>query len=350
MIGAHPEVTRSAAAPGRRPSTTVVACVEAGELEPKTIRMVDSLRRFGGRFADVEVVTVTPRAGPRLAAETRRRLQNLGVRHIRVRPKTRYVWHHYMNKAQAVMAAEEIVDTDSIFWIDSDIIFLREPNDLELPTGVDFIASAPDTGLIGSSGSDDPHDAFWSRCTSLVGRRVDDLPWLTTGDGNRIRFYWNAGLFVYRRSTHFGREFVSDFERAMVGGVARNHAQVHGMDQVILGLTVLRLGIAWKAVQDTNNFPVISFLPHNFAPRKVEAVDVLHYHDSMSPQLLPKLVETLRPAHPAAAGWLESLGPIVDPSTRPRRALREALRLKRAANRRWYYARHGYTKNMQTIR
>lgn len=42
-------------------SMTVVACVESGVLEPLTIRMVDSLRRFGGRFANTEVVAVTPR-------------------------------------------------------------------------------------------------------------------------------------------------------------------------------------------------------------------------------------------------------------------------------------------------
>ncbi len=329
---------------------TVVCCVEAGELEPKTIRMVESLRRFGGRFAKLDVVAVTPRLGPPLAAETRRRLDELGVRHINVRPQTRYVWHHYMNKAQAVMAAEQATEADSILWIDSDIIFLREPNELELPHGIDFVASAPDTGLIGSSGQDDPHDAFWSRCASLIGKEVDDLPWLTTGDGHRIRFYWNAGLFVYRRASRFGREFVSDFERAMVEGVARNHAQVHGMDQVILGLTVLRLGLGWRAVPDTSNFPVISFLPDNFDPIKVEPVDVVHYHDSMSPVLLPKLLETLRPAHPEVAEWLAAEGPVVDPTSRPNRVVRESLRLKRAVDRRWYYARRGFTKRNDMIR
>ena len=349
MIDTQVEPPAIAPALGR-PSVTVVACVEAGELEPKTIRMVDSLRRFGGRFAELDVIAVTPRMGAPLRSETRRRLDELGVRPVRIKPETRYVWHHYMNKAQAVMAAEQLVESDAILWIDSDIIFLREPNQLELPSGVDFLASAPDTGLIGSSGGDDPHDAFWSRCAALIGRDVDELPWLTTGDGHRIRFYWNAGLFVYRRGTFFGREFVSDFERAMRENVARNHAQVHGMDQVILGLTVLRRELGWKAVPDTNNFPVISFIPQNFDPARLEPVDVLHYHDSMSPDLLPKLLDTLRPAHPEVAAWLDPQGPVVDPSPRWTRAVREAFRLKRAADRRWYYARGGYTKRMSTIR
>jgi hypothetical protein len=317
---------------------TIVSCVEAGVLEPTTIRMVESLRRFGGRFAGLDVVAVTPRTGPPLSAETRRRMRDLGIDHIRAHPRTSYVWHHYMNKAQAVKAAEQLVQTDSLTWVDSDIIFLRQPDDLELPPTIDFLASAPDTGLIGSHGSEDPKDAFWERCARLIGRNVDELPWVTTGDGHRIRFYWNAGLFVYRRSSNFGSEFVIDFEKAMTERVARNHSEVHGMDQVILGLSALRLGLRWKAIPDTSNFPVLSFLPQNFDPTKVGPATVLHYHDSMSVEVWPRLLNTLKDAHPDVHEWLEPLGPVIDPVPARWRVMREALRIKRGINRRLYYA------------
>ena len=101
---------------------------------------------------------------------------------------------------------------------------------------------------------------------------------------------------------------------------------------------------------DTNTFPVISFIPQNFDPIKVEPVDVLHYHDSMSPELLSRLLETIRPAHPDVAAWLEPQGPVVDPSPQTTRVLREAFRIKRALDRRWYYARGGYTKSMNVVR
>lgn len=333
--------------PGRPPSLAVVACIEAGELEQKTIRMVESLRRFGGRFANLEVVAVKPRFGPRLAAETRTALDDLGVRHLRTRPDTSYVWQHYINKALAVQAAEREVDAEQILWIDSDMIFLREPNDLELTPDLDFVASAPDTGLIGSHGADDPQDAYWSRCAGLIGREVDELPWLSTGDGHRIRFYWNSGLYVYRRSTGFGGEFTADFERSLDDRIARSHDQVHHTDQVVLGLTVLRLGLRWRAIPDTNNFPVLSFLPENFDPVKVEPVDVLHYHDSMAPDLWPSLLRTLEPAHPGVHDWLAELGPIEDPASRGARAFREGLRIKRGLSRRLYYSRSGFKKRMQ---
>ena len=84
----------------RPPSMTIVACVESGVLEPLTIRMVDSLRRFGGRFANLNVVAVTPRTGPPLARETFKRMAELGINHLQIHPKNSYTWHHHMNKAR----------------------------------------------------------------------------------------------------------------------------------------------------------------------------------------------------------------------------------------------------------
>lgn len=338
-------VARSALAP----SVTVVCCVESGVLEATTCRMVESLRRFGGRFSGVPVVAVTPRTGPPLQRWTRQRMEELKIEHLPIRPRHPYIWHHYVNKAYAVRAVEEQVRSEVITWVDSDILFLREPNELDLLEGEGFAACAPDVGMLGSRGTTDPYDPFWGRCAALVGLDIDDLPWLTTGDGHRVRFYWNAGLYSYRRATGFGAEFLTDLERALRARVARNHLQVHAMDQVILGLTVLRLGMGWRAFPDTSNFPVLSWLPHNYDPEKVRGVDILHYHDSMQPHLWPKLLATLGPYHPKVHEWLAPLGPVTETSPRVVRGVRELLRLYRGAKRRAYYAACGFTKSSTRI-
>lgn len=337
-------VQRRDDAAGKQPSMTIVVCIESGMLEPLTLRMVESLRRFGGRFANLEVIAVTPRSTPVLTRETHRRMEELGIKHLRVFPDNPYVWHHYMNKAEAIAAVESRVTTEAIAWIDSDILFLREPNGLELPPGVDFIASAPDAGVIGSGGVTDPNDPFWERSAALIGRVADDLPWLQTGDGHRIRFYWNAGLYVYRRNTRFGREFLADFKTFLDRQVARTHSQVHFMDQVVLGLTVIRLGLAWQALPDSSNFPLCSYLPGNYDGAKITGVSVLHFHDSMEPRLWNKLLETLVPGHPQIREWLEHLGPVIVPSSIPSSLAREGLRMVRGARRRVYYARSGFIK------
>lgn len=331
-------------------SMTIVVCIESGALEPLTIRMVDSLRRFGGRFANLEVVAVTPRMTPPLARETLRRMSELGIRHLKLHPKNPYAWHHYTNKAEAIAAVEQETNTDAIAWIDSDILFMRAPDNLELSPGVDFLANASDTGMVGSTGEGDPNDLFWQRSAALIGKDLDELPWLETGDGHRIRFYWNAGLYVYRRRTNFGREFLSDLRLFLDQRVGKTHIQVHAIDQVVLGLTVIRLGLAWKALPDSSNFPVCSFLPANYDAAKVTGVSVLHFHDSMDPERWDKLLQTIAPGHPEIHAWLKPQGPVVIPAFTFGGIAREALRIGRGVRRKIYYSRSGFTKALKAER
>jgi len=339
------------ALPAKAPvSMTIVSCIESGVLEPLTLRMVESLRRFGGRFANTDVIAVTPRLTPPLSGETRRRMSELGIRHLKLRPNNPYAWHHFTNKPEAIAAVEQEVTTEAIAWVDSDILFIREPENLDLPSGVDFLASVTDMGMVGSTGGTDPHDSFWQRSAALIERSVDELPWLMTPEGQRIRFYWNAGLFVYRRNRGFGRAFLSDLRRFLDRRVARTHLQVHAMDQVVLGLTVIRLGMTWRQLPESSNFPVCSFLPANYDANKVADASVLHFHDSMNPQLWNKLLQTIAPAHPRLHAWLEPQGPVVAPESRFSSVAREVLRLGRGARRRVYYWKSGFTKNLKPER
>jgi hypothetical protein len=331
-------------------SMTIVCCVESGALEPLTIRMVDSLRRFGGRFANLEVIAVNPRMGPPLVRETKRRMSELGIRYFKPQIQNPYAWHHYTNKPEAIAAVEKEVTTDAIAWVDSDILFLKEPVHLELPQDIDFLANATDMGMVGSTGENDANDPFWQRSARTIGRNIDELPWLETGDGHRIRFYWNAGLFVYRRSTEYGRKFLSDLRVFLDRRVAKTHPQLHALDQVVLGLTVFRLGLRWKAIPNSSNFSVCSFIPGNYDANKMTDVTVLHHHDSMDPERWPLLLETIGPAHPQIWAWLEPQGSLVIPGGAVTRMAREILRIGRGVERRTYYARSGFTMAVKVER
>jgi hypothetical protein len=101
---------RAAAAP----SITVVCCVESGPLETSTVMMVQSLRRWGGRFADIPVIAVTPRFGPPLMRSTRQRFDELSVQHLRRRLSRKFGWYSFLNKPLALVGAEPMVKTDLI--------------------------------------------------------------------------------------------------------------------------------------------------------------------------------------------------------------------------------------------
>lgn len=66
------------------PPLAFAMCVEAGGFEAMAVRAAQSLRKFGGRFADCKVFAVTPRFGPALSHRTLKAFESLGVEHLEV--------------------------------------------------------------------------------------------------------------------------------------------------------------------------------------------------------------------------------------------------------------------------
>lgn len=312
-----------------------VACVESGPLEAQTVRLAESIRLFGGHVADSEILAVTARFGPPLSRATRRRFRDLDVRHERVQSQPRYGWFHYLNKPLALAAAEEITDAEVIVWMDSDIVLLGEPDQLRLAPAVEFAAAVPDNGVVGTTGPRSPHEADWRRLCDVVGVPLDDLPWVVTDmERERIRLYFNSGVFAYRRGIGFSQRYLGLCVQALDARFGFAHNGPHFVDQACLGLTVQAAGLRWQRLPYSHNFPTATFLPD--LPGLENAL-VLHYHDAMeSKSFYPTLLGRLAAAHPAARDWLAHQEPLADPAALPARLLREALRAARGIPRRRY--------------
>jgi hypothetical protein len=321
--------------PDQQPSVTFACCVESGILEPMTIRLVESLRRFGGRFSSCPVVAVTPRLGPPIARSTRDRLADLDVEYARLPFGNEFAWFHYLNKAIAVAHAEERADTELVAFVDSDVLVLDEPTAFDLAADVDFTAAVSDVTVGATSGRSDPADATWNELCRLVGIELDDLPWVTTHlDHKRIRLYLQAGIFEYRRALRFGTEY-----RDAVRDALRRRIRLPGnawtfVDQALLAPFVVSKGLRWSELPFSHNHTMTSALSHYFDPETFREARVLHYHDSMLAHFWPTLLERLDDAHPDVAEWLRPLGPVVDSAAAHRRLFSEALRTQRGLRRR----------------
>jgi hypothetical protein len=313
-----------------------VACVESGPLEAQTVRLAESVRRLGGVLAGSEILAITPRFGPPLTRDTRRRFRELDVRHERIPSHRRYAWYHYLNTPLAMAAADERTDAPLLAWLDSDILFLGQPDELLLPEGVDFSACVTDNGVVGSTGPDSPHDPDWRRLCSLLGIEVDELPWVTTHlEGQRIRLYFQAGIFVYRRATGFSRHYLDTCTRVLDARFGFAHNAEHFTDQVCLGLSMHTAGLRWRHLPYELNFPVASFLDSP-GREDLARARILHYHDSMGAHHWPTLLGQLETTHPGVHAWLAGQEPLGDPASRPSRLLREGLRVARGLPRRRY--------------
>jgi len=120
-----PRFKREGAAPVLlEPEMTFVCCVESGSLESQTVRMVTSLRKRGGQFANAPIVAVTPRFGPPLSKQTHRAFDALDVTYIRRTSKFRFSWFKFLNKPLSLVFAEESIDSEVIGFLDSDLLFV----------------------------------------------------------------------------------------------------------------------------------------------------------------------------------------------------------------------------------
>lgn len=318
-------------------SVAAACCVEYGALEETTLRMIESLRRWGGRFADIDVVAVTPRRGPALARGTLDGLRDLGAEHVALTPRHRYLWHVYLNKYFALREVERRTDADYIAWFDSDLLFVDEPG--ELVPSADFAACARDKN-IGTSGPNDPNEPYWSDVCSVLALDLDRLPRVRTEvEQEDIRLYWNAGLFIYRR----GSGLLDQWFDSMIAVLDRRTPSIversYWVDQVVLGLATVQRDMSFRPLPITYNYPHASFIDYENREQLANA-RIVHYHDSMKPEVWGRFVSTLGEPHTEVARWLRAKGPVEPRGTLQQRTTHQVLRAHRSARRRIWESGH----------
>ena len=320
------------------PSISFVCCVESGVLESATIRMIESLRRWGGAFASAPVFAVTPRRGPALSSATLKTFKRLDVRYIYEAVNAPYSWFQFYNKPLCLSVAERVADTETIVWIDSDMLIVSEPEGLRLEEGVEF-AACVSAKEMGTSGSGDPFEPLWQANCRALGIDIKSLPWLVSEpEGARIRLYWQGGIFVYRRSTRFGRQHLNTCTHLMD---ARNCPAVPrfsiGINEMsAIGFAMHLKGLKWRTLPYSHNYDINWRSPVWYKQEEFPVARILHYHDSMFPYFWDTFVQRVQTSHPQVAKWLLDLGPMRNEAPYVRRAWSKVLRTFRNRKERAY--------------
>jgi len=315
-----------------------VCCVESGVLEAMCVRLFESLRLFGGRFAASPAMAVTPRFGPPLGRGTLRAFEELDVEYVRVPLESRFSWFHFLNKHAALRHAEDHASTSLIAYLDADTLVLGEPEAFRLDDAVDFAAMTSDVTVGATSGADDPHDAAWRSICEVAGVSIDELPWMTTHlDHERIRLYFQGGVYIYRREIRFGLKMQELLTSVLVQKVRLPGGAWTFLEQALPGPLVVKNHFLWSELPFSHNHTMSSYLPQFYDARAFAHARVVHYHDSMSPDYWPTFLGRLADAHPPVAEWLRTLEPIVDDSPRLWRAVNQLLRIERGLRRRAYH-------------
>jgi hypothetical protein len=289
----------------------VVTCVEAGYLESQTLRMIESLRNWGGRLGQVPLFAVTPRFGPALQKSTLQRYEQLNVTHLKIKSKSKqYAWYNFTNKPAALQAAEESLKVDQVIWLDADLLVVGEPSDVLLSDGEDFTA-CPTEKNVATTGPGDPYHEYWLAMCKAIGISIEDVPWVTEfRSGQRIRMYFNSGVFTYRPETGLAEAYRQATEQIMDERIQLPRDGIFYHEQAAVGLAAVKKKLRIKILAESCNYHLGSMTLEHVVQEKFLSASVLHYHRSMQKDRWDQFLPLIQANHPKVMPWLAPKGPL----------------------------------------
>lgn len=189
-------------------------CIESNETREQALLLIESLRTFGGRLAGSPILAVAPRAGLGIDARARARLDWLEVTYHEGPLNTVCPEYGSANRVFAAAWAADTCRAETLFVLDSDTLFLGEPE--PLGPGCDLAVRPVDVKGSTTCGPGDPFDSYWTALGELAGIPIESLPWVETVlDHRRVRASYNGGYSVVRRSSGILQRAAEIFTRSV---------------------------------------------------------------------------------------------------------------------------------------
>src|SRR5450432_1147078 len=148
----------SVSAEPNTPNVGFVACIEGGVLEAQALLLFESIRRYAGRFCDCPIYALSPREGHGISKSARGKLEELRVTYIDAILNTECREYGSANRVAAGAYIEKVHPHEILVVLDSDTLFLREPDRIFLPTDVDVAVRPVDSKGMCTAGPADPFD------------------------------------------------------------------------------------------------------------------------------------------------------------------------------------------------
>jgi hypothetical protein len=303
-----------------------VACIEGGVLEAQALLLFESIRQYAGRLRDCPIYALSPRPGHAISESARYKLDKLKVTYIDEILNTECLEYGSANRVAAGAYVEDVYPHEILVILDSDTLFLREPDRILLPPDVDVAVRPVDVKGMCTAGPGDPFDRYWRDLCRCCGVEYDEIPWIESFvDHHRIKASYNAGLAVVRgnlgilqRTAEFFfasiRQRLTPYAeewrfRSGVSWIDSTASRLWGSSQAVLSLAI------WSNTRRVQELPPIYNYPlhqhDQIDPRTVHAVFPhlvhVHYHWLLGEKLdANPIFDSAGPLSAQQQDWLRS--------------------------------------------
>ncbi|MCU1267027.1 MAG: Sulfotransferase family [Acidobacteria bacterium] len=277
------------------PNVGFVACIEGGVLEAQALLLFESIRHYAGRFRDCPIYSLSPRAGHGISRSARAKLDELKVKHTDVILNTECREYGSANRVAAAAYIEETYPHEILVVLDSDTLFLREPDKILLPTDIDVAVRPVDLKGMCTNGPGDPFDRYWRDLCRCCGVDYEGIPWNESFvDRRRIKATYNGGLVVVRGEIGILRRWADFFFasvregltpystdrrfRSGAGWVDPAAGRLWGSNQAALSLAIWSNTRRVQVLPPTYNYPLTLHDKIDAATAKAVFPHLVHVH------------------------------------------------------------------------
>jgi hypothetical protein len=273
-----------------------VFIAESGVLEQQSLLLCESLRSFGGRYAEADVAILEPRRERRISDEGRSRFQAMDARVVECSIASPCPEYGPSYRAFACAEYERSSRADRLVFMDSDTLLIAEP-DLDLQDA-DVAVRPVDVQGMCTFGAADSNDEYWRELCRICQVDYDSIPFVTTTvEGLQVKASYNGGLTVVDRTAGLFQKTAEFFVKSIAvklfprpnqatsfpaghGEVCAEGGRLWGSSQACLSLAVTALGLRVRVLPSSQNFPLHSYpeLRLRMGNEIFPAISHVHYH------------------------------------------------------------------------
>ena len=241
-----------------------------------------------------------------------------------------------MNKPAALSKADQLVETNTVVWLDSDTLVIGEPNELLLDDGFGFAALPSSSQFDIASDGSNSHEAFWRAIIQWHGFDPTEYPFIPArpGESGTIRMYWQGGVYSYRRDSRLGARHFRISREQIESQIASRCSGAYFSEQTSLALAVHEAGLNPRVLPSSHNLMINSLAERlTVSDEEVRDAKIVHYFGSMWADAFPDFVEKFSIARPDVKEWLLTKGALHDSRPLVGRAISKFKRqLRKAAS------------------
>jgi hypothetical protein len=277
------------------PNVGFVACIEGGVLETQALLLFESIRLYAGRFRDCPIYALSPRSGHGISESARNKLDKLRVTYIDLILNTECREYGSANRVAAAAYIEDAYPHEILAILDSDTLFLREPDKILLPPDVDVGVRPVDVKGMCTDGPADRFDRYWRDLCRCCGVDYEEIPWIESFvDHHRIKASYNGGLVIVRRELGILGQWAEFFFASVRGGLTpysedrrfrsgagwidSSAGRLWGSNQAALSLAIWSNTRRVQELPPTYNYPLTLHDQIDAATAKAVFPELVHVH------------------------------------------------------------------------